>query len=81
VKVEVKLFAAARQYAGAETVEVELVDEATVADLRRALVERFPDARTVLQHAMFALDMDFAAEDDPLRPDAEVACIPPVSGG
>jgi molybdopterin converting factor subunit 1 len=78
---EVKLFAAARQYAGAESVEVELPEGATVSDLRGALAERLPEARAVLQHAMFAIDMDFVSDQAPLRPDAEIACIPPVSGG
>ena len=81
MKVEVKLFAAARQFAGAESVEVEMDDGAAVGDLRRELCERFPDARAVLSHAMFALDMDYVGDATPLRPGAEIACIPPVSGG
>jgi molybdopterin converting factor subunit 1 len=81
VKVQVKLFAAARQFAGAETVQLELPEGAAVADLRGALVERFPEARAVLQHAMFAMDMEFVSDQDQLKPEAEFACIPPVSGG
>jgi molybdopterin converting factor subunit 1 len=81
VKIEVKLFAAARQYAGAESVEVELPEGATPADLRQALVARFPEAQGILRHALFAADMDFVKDDDPLPSEAEIACIPPVSGG
>jgi molybdopterin converting factor subunit 1 len=81
VRIEVKLFAAARQAAGAENVEVDLPEGATVADLRRALGERFPGARTVLSHAMFAIDMEYVNDNAGLRPHTEIACIPPVSGG
>ncbi len=81
MKVEVKLFAAAKEFAGADSVEVELPATATVGDLRSALRERFPDARAVLGHAMFALDMEYVSDSAPLASNAEVACIPPVSGG
>jgi molybdopterin converting factor small subunit len=35
----------------------------------------------VLRHAMFAVNTDYAADDTVIPPRAEVACIPPVSGG
>jgi molybdopterin converting factor subunit 1 len=81
VKVEVKLFAAAKQFAGAQSVEIELPQGATIADVRRRLTDRFPDARAVLNHAMFALDMEYVGDNAPLRANVEIACIPPVSGG
>jgi molybdopterin converting factor subunit 1 len=81
VKVEVKLFAAARQFAGAETVQVELPEGAAVADLRGALIERWPAARSIWQHAMFAVDMEFVGDRERIPPQSEIACIPPVSGG
>ena len=81
MKITIKLFAGARQFAGAETVEVELADGATIGDLRRALCEMYPDARAIVAHAMFAQEMDYVADASPILPGAEIACIPPVSGG
>ena len=81
MKIEVKLFAAARQFAGAESGEIDVPDGAAVGDLRRALCEQFPNARAVVSHAMFAMNMDYVSDAAPLRPGAEIACIPPVSGG
>jgi molybdopterin converting factor subunit 1 len=81
VKFEVKLFAAARQFAGAESVEIDLPEGAAISDLRRALMDRYPEGRAIIRHAMFAIDMDFVSDDAPLRAGAEIACIPPVSGG
>lgn len=77
----IKLFAVARQRAGADAVAVELPAGATVRDLRHALVEQHPPLADVLRHARLAVDNEYAADDQPLRPNAEIAVIPPVSGG
>jgi molybdopterin converting factor subunit 1 len=81
MRIRVKLFAAARELAGGESIEIELSGEATVAELRQALVERLPPARDLLARSMFAIDCDYAADATRLRANDEVACIPPVSGG
>ena len=54
---------------------------ATVADLRRQLATRVPPLSGLLRHMMFAIDAQYVSADALLPPDAEVACIPPVSGG
>ncbi len=81
MKVEIKLFAAAKQFAGGESVQVELPTDARVSDLRRTLTDRFPDARLIWRHALFAIDMEYVDDSAPLRQSADIACIPPVSGG
>ena len=81
MQIRVKLFAAARESAGGDSIEIELPTTATVADVRQALMERLPPARELLARSMFAINCDYAANDTRLEPDTEVACIPPVSGG
>jgi molybdopterin converting factor subunit 1 len=81
MKMDVKLFALARQLAGRDTIVVDLPAKAVVADLRRAIAEQHPDLSELLAHTMFAVNAEYAHDDSPLPPDAEVACIPPVSGG
>lgn len=81
MKVRVRLFAAMRQAAGRETIDVELPGGATVADLRDRLAIEIPSAARLMPHMMFAIDAQYVPFDAPLRPDADVACIPPVSGG
>jgi molybdopterin converting factor subunit 1 len=81
MRINVKLFAAARELAGGESIEIELPTEATVARLRQELMERLPGARDLLARSMFAIDCEYAAEDKGIEPSAEIACIPPVSGG
>ncbi len=81
MKVVVRLFAAARQAAGRESLELELPEQATVAQLRRALAERLPQASGIIEQAMVAIDGRCAGDEDVIGDGADVACIPPVSGG
>jgi molybdopterin converting factor subunit 1 len=77
----VLLFAAARQLAGREVVELELADGATVHQLRTALAAEVPALAPLLPHLMFAINTDYAGDDAVIPAAAEIACIPPVSGG
>ena len=81
MKIEVKLFAAAREKLGADAIEVQLAATATVADLRAALRDQVPQLQSVLATAQFAVDQQYVPDDFELHPQMEVACIPPVSGG
>ena len=79
--VQVRLFAAARQEAGSDVIDVELKDGATVADVRDALAAQLPALSSLLPRVAFAVDAEYAADACEIPDGAEVACIPPVSGG
>ena len=79
--VRVRLFALAAQVAGADVVEVSLDEHPTIADLRKALSYNCPALAAMLPHFMFAVNSDYAADQSPIPDGAEIACIPPVSGG
>jgi molybdopterin converting factor subunit 1 len=81
VKLRVKLFAGARQLAGAEEVEVEVPDEATVGQVREALIATCPPLATLAARAAMAVDRQYAADASRIQAGAELALIPPVSGG
>jgi molybdopterin converting factor subunit 1 len=81
MRVPVRLFAVARQRAGRPVVELDLPDGATVADLKAALAEAVPELAAILAAARFAVDSEYADDASPIRPGAELALIPPVSGG
>jgi len=81
MKVRVKMFAAAREALESDQVEIELPEDARVRDLRRALAAEIPRLASLLPHTMIAIDSEYAGDDQPLTPGAEIACIPPVSGG
>jgi molybdopterin converting factor subunit 1 len=81
MKICVKLFAGARELAGQEEVALELASQARVADLRKELQVRCPALSPLLQHTLFAINANYANDDTILPEGAEIACIPPVSGG
>lgn len=81
MKARVRMFAAARQLTGAEVVEVELPESATVAVLRAALLAFCPDLRPYEQHLLFAVNARYARDELRISENDEIACIPPVSGG
>jgi MoaE-MoaD fusion protein len=74
VRISVRLFAGLRERAGADRVEIELPDGATVADLMAAM-ELEP------RSCIVALNREYATADAVVGADDEVALVPPVSGG
>jgi sulfur-carrier protein len=81
MKVEVRLFARARDAAGAERVSVELPKDARVGDLRAALVARCPQMAPFARNLLVAVGTEYADDATLLSPHSEIACFPPVSGG
>ncbi len=81
MKVRVRLFAVARQAAGRESVELELTERATIAQLRQRLAARVPALSGIIAQVMFSVDMQYANDETEIPTGADVACIPPVSGG
>lgn len=74
-----RLFASARELLGAESLDLELADGATVATAKEVLAERAPDfARLPLAQAV---NRAYAADDAVLADGDELAFIPPISGG
>ncbi len=81
MRVSVRLFALAKERARRAEVAVDLSEPATVADLRRALAGTYPELAPLVPNLMIAVDAEYAGDEQPIRPGAEDAAIPPVSGG
>ncbi len=79
--VDVKMFALAADLIGGESVRLELPAGATIGDLRRQLAGEYPVIAKIAGHLMFAVDARYATDQTEIAPDAQIACIPPVSGG
>jgi molybdopterin converting factor subunit 1 len=76
----VRLFAGLRERAGADHVEVELPEGATVADLLAAM-STTPVGELAPRSCIVALNREYADEDAVVGESDEVALVPPVSGG
>jgi molybdopterin converting factor subunit 1 len=80
MRVAVRLFAGLRERAGAEVVSVELPEGAVVRDLLAAMAAT-PVGELRPGQCVVAIDREYARADEPIVAGAEVALIPPVSGG
>lgn len=77
----VLLFARARELAGADAVDVVLPAAATVGDLRRRLAEQCPRMAGLVNRSAVAVNGEYGDDALTLPANAEVALVPPVSGG
>lgn len=81
MNVTVRMFAALREAAGADRLEVELAQGATFAHLLERLAEQYPRLAPWKPHVRIAANCEYVGLDAPVRPGDEIALIPPVSGG
>ena len=77
----VHFFARARDLAGTAWADVSLPEGATVGWLRGHLAQTYPALASLLERSALAVNNEYAADATPLSPNAEVALLPPVSGG
>jgi molybdopterin synthase sulfur carrier subunit len=81
VTVAVRLFARARDLAGAEVVSLTLSRPVTVGRIRAALIARHPALQPLAGALLAAVNADYASEDREVTATCDLAFFPPVSGG
>ncbi len=77
----VKLFAGARELAGAEQIPLELPLGATIADAKHLIAQSYPQLAGLIARSVIARNQEYAQDEDAIQADDELAVIPPVSGG
>src|SRR5919198_234856 len=80
MRVSVRLFAGLRERAGTDRLELELPDEARVADVLAAMAST-PVGALRDRECVVAVNREYASAAAPVRAGDEVALVPPVSGG
>jgi MoaE-MoaD fusion protein len=78
--VSVRLFAGLRERAGTDRLEIELPDDARVADVLAAMAST-PVGALRPRECVVAVNREYAHADEPVHAGDEVALVPPVSGG
>jgi MoaE-MoaD fusion protein len=81
MRVRLLAFASASDALGTGELELELPAPASVADLRAWLDARHPALAPLWPRLAVAVNGSIAGSDEPLSDGAEVALLPPVSGG
>jgi molybdopterin converting factor subunit 1 len=78
---KVLLFARAKDLAGADHVDLDVPAGATVVELRQLLARRYPALGPLLEKSVLAVNGEIANDHVVLPAGAEIALLPPVSGG
>jgi molybdopterin synthase catalytic subunit len=81
MEVTVLLFASLAERAGWRKRLMTLETGDTVASIRDRLVADHPQLAVAVPTLLYALNEEYAREDDPVPAGATLALIPPVSGG
>ena len=81
MKVRIKLFAAAKELAGRDTLEIEVPPGATIADARAAVTTTVPALEQIVSHSVWAIGAEYVHDSTPITEQSDIALIPPVSGG
>jgi MoaE-MoaD fusion protein len=81
MKVNVLFFAQARERAGRASVELSLPEGSRLADALAALAREHAALEPLWPHMAIAVNGRLARPEAPLEEGAELALLPPVSGG
>jgi molybdopterin converting factor small subunit len=81
MQINVKLFARAKELAGTGELVLNVPDGCDVRAAKAALVERYPELRTLMPILLIAVDGNYATDATRLSESCEFAGFPPVSGG
>jgi molybdopterin converting factor subunit 1 len=81
MKIKILLFATLIDLVGAKTVELEVPAGSTVATMIELMIIRYPKMISAKRSIMAAVNREYAAGEQIIPLDAEIALFPPVSGG
>lgn len=80
MKLKVLLFGISTDLTGENSLDLELTENASVADFRNTLQDQYPKLTELNSYAI-AVNESYASDDTQLHENDTVAVIPPVSGG
>ena len=82
MQINILFFATLKDLTGTKRLTLNLGSEnATLADVRQSLIQRFPEIDANLNSALASINEEYAFAQDTVNDGDEVAFFPPVSGG
>ncbi len=81
MKVRLLFFSHLKDIVGAAQLDEEISDETRVSDLLEKLCARFPKLRGWNESILIGAGVEFVGRDYVIKPDDEIAIMPPVQGG
>ena len=80
MKVNLLAFGIAKDIFGGSSVTVDMLNDATVSNLKYLLEQQYPRLKQLGTY-MVAVNNEYALDGDTIHERDEIAVIPPVSGG
>ena len=77
MKINVIVFAAVKEVLGRERLEIDLHAPATVADLRQALLQKYPNITDLMDHCVISVDHPSTGEWYPRKAGSHRHCSEP----
>ncbi len=81
MQVQVQFFSNLKELAGASTHLIEIPQGSRVADLLEVIYARAPALRAWDKSILIGAGVEFVERDYALRPNEDIAIMPPVQGG
>ena len=81
MKVKVRLFAILKENTQQEFIELDLPAGVIGKDLLQELAKKFPKMKGTIEKSAIAVNETYFLPDEKIPENAEIAIIPPVSGG
>lgn len=81
ITVHVLFFATIREIIGEKERDVQLPEGSTVQDLKKKIIDEYPQAERPMETMLASVDHVFSDEEKILEDGVEVAFFPHVSGG
>jgi molybdopterin converting factor small subunit len=81
MKIRLQFFAQLKDITGVSELELDLDQGSMVGDLLAALYQRVPTLRAWDKTILVGSGVEFVGRDHVLRPNEEIAIMPPVQGG
>ncbi len=81
MQVRVQLYAGLRDLAGTSHLKVDVADDACVRDLLERLYQLTPSLRSHDKSLLIGAGVEFVPRTYKLKPEEEIAVMPPVQGG
>ena len=81
MKIRVQFYSQLRDLAGAQTLDVDLGENETVADLLEKLYQKLPSLRERDKSILVGAGVEFVDRNYAIKPNDEISIMPPVQGG
>ena len=81
MKIQIKLFAAARELSDNGEIGLEVADGILVKDMKQEISNAYPKMSELILRSAVSVNREFATDESVVQENDEIALIPPVSGG